>query len=166
MMQATIFLVLSSILITGQALAAVPAITDATERGEQLTISSFRRTLPDLYNFDTVPLERLGEGITRQTIHNANSTIAKWVFARNAVIPLHHHLNEQITWITAGSVEVFSQGKRFVVSAGQIIVFPANVPHEFRALEDGTVDIDIFTPARQDWIDGTANYIKPDARNR
>ncbi|WP_254603593.1 cupin domain-containing protein [Burkholderia lata] len=99
-------------------------------------------------DFETVPRERLGAGITRQTIRNANSTIAKWVFAKNAVIPLHHHLNEQITWITAGSVKAFSQGKHFRVSAGQVIVFPANVPHESRALEDGTVDIDIFTPAR------------------
>ncbi|RQS16000.1 cupin domain-containing protein [Burkholderia sp. Bp9002] len=159
-------MMLSSILIASQASAAAPAITDAPGWGEQRMVSSFRHTLPDLYDFETAPLERLGAGITRQTIHNANSTIAKWVFAKNAVVPLHHHPNEQITWITAGSVEVFSQGKRFAVSAGQIIVFPANVPHEFRALEDGTVDIDIFTPARQDWIDGTANYIKPDARNR
>lgn len=103
----------------------------------------------------------MGNGITRQTIHNAQSTVAKWVFPKGATVPLHHHVNEQITWITSGSVEVFTQGKRFVVKAGEVIVFPANVPHEFRSLEDGTVDIDIFTPARQDWIDGTAVYIKP-----
>ncbi len=166
MKRAAICMMLSSVLNASHASVAAPAITDAPGRGEQPTVSSFRHTLPDLYDFETLPQERLGTGIARQTIHNANSTIAKWVFARNAVIPLHHHPNEQITWITAGSVEVFSQGKRFTVSAGQVIVFPANVPHAFRALEEGTVDIDIFTPARQDWIDGTANYIKPDARNR
>jgi quercetin dioxygenase-like cupin family protein len=153
----------SLVLASGQLMAAEPAITDAPGKGEQPTISPFRHALPDLYDFSQIPLEQMGTGITRQTIHNAQSTMAKWVFAKGAIVPLHHHVNEQITWITAGSVEVFSQGKRFIVRAGEVIVFPANVPHEFRSLEDGTVDIDIFTPARQDWIDGTASYIKPGA---
>lgn len=151
------------IFASGQSMAAEAAISDAPGQGEQPTISPFRHALPDLYDFSKIAPEQMGAGITRQTIHNAQSTLAKWVFAKGAVVPLHHHPNEQITWITAGSVEVFSQGKRFVVHAGEVIVFPANVPHEFHSLEDGTVDIDIFTPARQDWIDGTASYIKPSA---
>jgi quercetin dioxygenase-like cupin family protein len=154
-------LLVCALFASTQSMAAEPAITDAPGRGELPTLSPFRHTLPDLYDFSKIPVEQMGAGITRQTIHNAQSTLAKWVFAKGAVVPLHHHANEQITWITSGSVEVFSQGKRFVVSAGQVIVFPANVPHEFHSLEDGTVDVDIFTPARQDWIDGTASYIKP-----
>jgi quercetin dioxygenase-like cupin family protein len=38
-----------------------------------------------------------------------------------------------------------------------IMVIPANVPHEFVFTED-TIDIDIFAPGRQDWLDGTAAY--------
>lgn len=148
-------------LASGASVAAESPVTNASGKGEQATISPFRHTLPDLYDFNQIPVEQMGTGITRQTIHNGQSTMAKWVFAKGAVVPLHHHVNEQITWITAGSVEVFSQGKRFVVKAGQVIVFPPNVPHEFHSLEDGTIDIDIFTPQRQDWIDGTASYIKP-----
>jgi quercetin dioxygenase-like cupin family protein len=154
-------LLASLVLMSGQSIAAEPSIADAPGKGQQPTISPFRHALPDLYDFSQIPVENMGAGITRQTVHNAQSTLARWVFAKGAVVPLHHHVNEQITWITAGSVEVFSQGKRFVVRAGEVIVFPANVPHEFRSLEDGTVDVDVFTPARQDWIDGTASYIKP-----
>jgi len=150
-----------TMMASGVSVAAESPVTDAAGKGEQTTISPFRHTLPDLYDFGQIPVEQMGKGITRQTIHNGQSTMAKWVFAKGAVVPLHHHANEQITWITAGSVEVFSQGKRFVVQAGEVIVFPPNVPHEFHSLEDGTVDIDIFTPQRQDWIDGTASYIKP-----
>ncbi|AZE47333.1 hypothetical protein C4K04_1645 [Pseudomonas chlororaphis] len=157
----TIPFFVSIIFASGQSIAAEPAITDAPSKGEQPTLSPFRHTLPDLYDFRQIPVEQMGSGITRQTVHNGQSTMAKWVLAKGAEVPLHHHINEQITWITSGSVEVFSQGKRFVVNAGQVIVFPPNVPHEFHSLEDGTVDIDIFTPERQDWIDGTANYIKP-----
>lgn len=141
--------------------AAESLITDAPGKGEQATISPFRHTLPDLYDFNKIPIVQMGVGITRQAIHNGQSTMAKWVFAKGAAVPLHHHANEQITWITAGSVEVFSQGKRYIVKEGGVLVIPPNVPHEFRSLEEGTVDIDIFTPQRQDWIDGTATYIKP-----
>lgn len=147
--------------LSGATIAAETLITDAPGKGEQPTISPFRHALPELYDFRQIPIEQMGAGITRQTIHNGQSTMAKWVFAKGAVVPLHHHANEQITWITAGSVEVFSQGKRYIVKAGGVIVFPPNVPHEFHSLEEGTVDIDIFTPQRQDWIDGTASYIKP-----
>jgi quercetin dioxygenase-like cupin family protein len=37
------------------------------------------------------------------------------------------------------------------------MIIPPNVPHEFVFTED-TVDIDIFPPGRQDWLDGTASY--------
>jgi hypothetical protein len=38
------------------------------------------------------------------------------------------------------------------------MIIPPNVPHEFIYTED-TIDIDIFAPGRQDWIDGTATYL-------
>jgi quercetin dioxygenase-like cupin family protein len=38
------------------------------------------------------------------------------------------------------------------------MIIPPNVPHEFRFLED-SVDIDIFAPGRQDWLDGIAAYL-------
>lgn len=49
--------------------------------------------------------------------------------------------------------------KEYLMKAGDMMVFPANVPHEFHFTED-TIDVDFFAPARQDWIDGTADYIK------
>ena len=49
-----------------------------------------------------------------------------------------------------------SQGKKYVMHAGDIMIIPPNVPHEFRFTQD-TIDIDIFSPQRQDWVDGTAD---------
>ena len=37
------------------------------------------------------------------------------------------------------------------------MVFPSNVPHEFLFTAD-TIDIDIFSPPRQDWLEGRATY--------
>jgi quercetin dioxygenase-like cupin family protein len=44
------------------------------------------------------------------------------------------------------------------MKAGDVMIIPPNVPHEFIYTED-TIDIDIFAPGRQDWIDGTATYL-------
>lgn len=121
-------------------------------------ISGHYQALPTLYHFEKMPVEQLSDKISRQYIYAAQSTLVKWIFKKGAIVPLHHHVNEQITWITQGSVRVNSQGKEFIVKAGEVITIPPNVPHEFLALEDNTIDIDFFTPARQDWIDNTAKY--------
>ncbi len=121
-------------------------------------ISDHYKSMPILYDFDDMPKEQISPLISRQYVSGAQSMLVKWTFKKGAIIPLHHHVNEQTTWITKGAVTVYSQGKEFTVHAGQVLVIPANVPHKFVALED-TIDIDVFAPARQDWIDGTDSYL-------
>jgi quercetin dioxygenase-like cupin family protein len=72
---------------------------------------------------------------------------------------MHYHPHEQTTWITQGEVKVLSQGKEYIVKAGEIVIIPPYVPHEFHALAD-TIDIDFFTPVRDDWLNNSAAYIK------
>jgi quercetin dioxygenase-like cupin family protein len=122
-------------------------------------ISDHYHALPVLYHFETMPIEKVSDTISRQYIYGSGSMIVKWYFKKGAVVSLHHHVNDQITWITKGSVKVKSQGKVFIVKAGEVIVIPPNVPHEFIALED-TIDVDVFSPARQDWIDKTDQYLQ------
>jgi quercetin dioxygenase-like cupin family protein len=83
--------------------------------------------------------------------------LVKWTAKKGATVPLHHHANEQITWITEGAAEVYSQGRKYLLKAGDIMIFPPNVPHEFLFTAD-TIDIDIFSPPRQDWLEGRATY--------
>lgn len=122
-------------------------------------ISQHYAALPNLYQFDATKQEKISDKIVRQYIMGSQSMLVKWTLQKGAVIPLHFHPNEQITWITKGSVKVLSQGKEFIVKAGDVLIIPPNVPHEFLALED-TIDIDFFTPAREDWLNNTANYIQ------
>jgi quercetin dioxygenase-like cupin family protein len=114
--------------------------------------------LPNQYTLDNIKKEKLSDKISRQYVLGAQSMLVKWTLKKGALIPLHFHPNEQTTWITQGAVKVVSQGKEFTVKAGEILIIPANVPHEFLALKD-TIDIDFFTPVREDWLAGTANYI-------
>lgn len=123
-------------------------------------ISNHYSALPSLYALDTVPEEKLSDKITRQYVMGPSSMIVKWTFKKGAVVPLHFHPSEQITWIISGLAQVKSQGKTFLLKEGSIIIFPAYVPHEFTILED-TIDIDYFTPIRNDWITQTDSYLKP-----
>jgi hypothetical protein len=40
-----------------------------------------------------------------------------------------------------------------------VLCIPPNLPHSAEALED-TVDLDIFTPPREDWIAKTDEYLR------
>jgi len=134
-------------------------VFSASNTGSIPNISNHYLLMPVLYKFENMPIEKVSDTISRQYIYSPQATLVKWYFKKGAIVPLHHHVNDQITWITKGSVQVNSQGKTFIVKAGDVISLPSNVPHEFIALED-TIDIDYFTPARQDWIDNTATYLK------
>jgi quercetin dioxygenase-like cupin family protein len=134
-----------------------PNVTDAPGEGVLPMVSAHLAVTPSLYTLNAQPIEQMSPLIQRQYLHGSNSTFVKWSVKKGAVVPLHHHANEQITWITQGKAEVYSQGKKYVMHAGDVMIIPPNVPHEFRFTED-TIDIDIFSPQRQDWMDGTANY--------
>jgi quercetin dioxygenase-like cupin family protein len=122
-------------------------------------ISKHYAATPDFYKLDAVSKENLSDKIARQYVMGSQSMLVKWTLKKGAVIPLHFHPSEQITWITQGSVKVLSQGKQFIVKAGEILIIPPYVPHEFYALED-TIDIDFFSPVREDWLNDTASYIQ------
>ena len=51
------------------------------------------------------------------------------------------------------------QKEEVVVRAGEVLVIPSNLPHKALALED-TLDVDIFCPPRQDWLDKTDAYLR------
>ena len=134
-------------------LSEPPVVVDAPGRGIVGAASAHSAILPTLYALDAQPIEQVSPLVQRQMLHGTQSTFVKWTVKKGGVFPLHHHANEQITWITQGRCEVYSQGKKFTMTTGTVLVIPPNTPHEFVCTED-TIDIDFFSPQRQDWIDG------------
>ena len=45
------------------------------------------------------------------------------------------------------------------VSAGEVLTIPAHLPHKAEALDD-VLDVDVFHPPRQDWLDGSDAYLR------
>lgn len=130
----------------------------APGRGVDPNVSAHGSLPPVLFTLDEQPVEHVSPLIDRQYMNGAQSTFVKWTMRKGAVVPLHHHPNEQITWIVKGQAEVYTNGRKYVMNAGDVMIIPANTPHEFVINQD-TIDIDIFAPQRQDWIEGAANYL-------
>src|ERR671938_635759 len=72
------------------------------------------------------------------------------------------HDNEQITYVLEGALHFWlgaDGAEEVTVRAGEVLVIPPNLPHQAEALED-TLDVDIFSPPRQDWLDKTDDYLR------
>jgi quercetin dioxygenase-like cupin family protein len=134
-------------------LSGPPTLTEAPGQGIIPNVSAHTAGMPTLYQLDAQPIEQISPLVQRQYLTGVQSTLVKWTVKKGGVFPLHHHANEQITWITEGRCEVYSQGRKFVMTPGTVLVIPPNIPHEFICTED-TIDIDFFAPQRQDWLDG------------
>jgi quercetin dioxygenase-like cupin family protein len=113
----------------------------------------------------SVELEDLNPLLQRQFVVGENVMIARVLLKKGCVVPLHSHHNEQVTYILEGALKFSLKGQEITVRAGEVLCIPPNVPHEAVALED-TVDLDIFTPPREDWIAKTDAYLRGAAPTR
>jgi quercetin dioxygenase-like cupin family protein len=112
-----------------------------------------------LVHWDQVEVEAMNPLVTRQVLHTDNMTMARLVLRKGATVPEHHHVNEQISNITSGSLHFVVAGVDQVVAAGETLVIPPNVPHSAVAEEDCEA-IDVFTPRREDWLRGDDAYLR------
>lgn len=137
------------------ALTLIISIINNTADAQVTTIDSVATLKVQHFNFDDMASETIGNGIKRKWFHGEKGQMTIFNLEKDAHIPWHKHPNEQITYIMSGKVKIKTiiDGKEtFVeVGAGEVIVFPENVPHEFWALEE-TVDLDVHVPVRQDWL--------------
>ena len=109
--------------------------------------------------WDTVELEDLNPLLQRQFVVGRGIMVARVLLKKGAIVPLHSHHNEQITYILEGALKFWVDGKVIVVKAGEVLLIPPHMPHKAEAMAD-TVDLDIFNPPRADWINKTDQYLR------
>jgi quercetin dioxygenase-like cupin family protein len=111
------------------------------------------------YRWDEVEHEQLSPLISRRLITGDQLMIAHVYLKRGAIVPEHAHHNEQLTYILEGKLRFTIEGETVDVAAGEVLTIPAHVPHTAEALED-TLDVDVFTPPREDWLSKTDAYLR------
>ncbi len=126
--------------------------------------SGYIRRMPNppvLYRrWSEIPLETVTDQISRKLITGQQMMLAHVFLKKGAVVPRHQHHNEQFTYILEGALRFWmgeDGAETYDVRAGEVLHIPSNVWHRAEALED-TLDVDIFSPPREDWLNHTDSY--------
>ena len=107
----------------------------------------------------TVPIEDLNPLLQRHFIVGHEIMLARVLLKKGCIVPKHSHHNEQVTYILEGALKFWIDGKEIIVNAGEVLTIPPHMPHKAEALVD-TVDLDVFNPPREDWINKTDDYLR------
>jgi quercetin dioxygenase-like cupin family protein len=117
---------------------------------------------PTHYRWDDIEREKMNELLDRKLISGESIMLAQVFLKKGSIVPRHRHDNEQMTYILEGTLRFWlgEEGAEVVdVSAGEVLHIPSNCWHKAEALVD-TVDLDVFSPPRQDWLDKTDDYLR------
>ena len=114
------------------------------------------------HRWDDLPKEELKADLARKLISTERMMLAQVFLDEGCIVPQHSHENEQLTYVLEGNLRFFlgeDQTEVVDVGAGEVLHIPSGLPHQAEALED-TLDVDIFCPPRQDWLDGSDAYLR------
>ena len=114
------------------------------------------------YRWNDMDIETVTDTISRRLITGERMMMAHVYLKKGCIVPKHSHENEQLTYILEGALRFWigEDGQdELVVAAGEVLHIPSNVPHKAEAIED-TLDVDVFSPPRQDWLDKTDAYLR------
>ncbi len=114
------------------------------------------------FKWDDMPVEQVTDLLSRRLITGDRMMIAHVYLDKGAIVPMHSHENEQITYILEGALRFWigeDEAEELVLRSGEVLHIPSHVPHKAEALED-TLDVDVFSPPREDWLSGTDDYLR------
>jgi len=112
-----------------------------------------------LHRWDEIALEKVTEMISRKLGTGEREMIAQVYLKKGALVPMHSHENEQITYVLQGALKFLINGEQITVREGEVPHIQSWVEHQAEALDD-TFELDLFSPIRQDWLDHTDTYFQ------
>jgi len=104
-----------------------------------------------LHRWDEIALEKITEMMSQKIIAGERQMLTQIYLKRGALIPMHAHESEQMTYILQGALRFRIGEEELIVREGEVLHIPANVAHQAEALED-TFELDVFSPVRADWL--------------
>ena len=107
-----------------------------------------------LHRWDEIALEKVTEMISRKIVAGEREMLAQIYLKRGALVPIHVHESEQMTYILQGALRVLVDGEAVIGREGEVLHIPSRLPHQAEALED-TLELDVFSPVRTEWVDTT-----------
>ena len=111
------------------------------------------------YRWDEIAADHVTDMISRKIVTGEREMMAQIWLKKGAIVPVHEHVSEQLTYIFKGALRFTIGGEEFIVREGEVLHIPSSVPHQAEALDD-TFELDVFSPIRQDWLDKTDDYFR------
>lgn len=103
-----------------------------------------------MQHLDDISAREIATGILGKYIHGTTTTLGHVHIKAGSILPPHHHVHEQITFIIEGELEMTVGTETFLLSTGSSQVIETGIPHSAVAKTDCIV-IDVFSPARDDY---------------
>ena len=94
--------------------------------------------------------KELVTGITGYYAHGDSMTFGYVELNAGSSVPLHQHIQEQITYIIEGELDMIIDGQTCLLTAGMYHIIPSNIFHSAIAKTDCKI-IDAFSPIREDY---------------
>ena len=107
--------------------------------------------------------EELGPGLSRQILGWDNQIMmVKVRFDKGVEASQHTHFHAQTTFCHSGKFEFTIDGEKHVIEPGDGLYIAPNLLHGAVCLEAGVV-LDVFSPVREDFLDGSRpSYLSGD----
>jgi quercetin dioxygenase-like cupin family protein len=108
----------------------------------------------NFFNNSDIPWNELGDGIRRKVVgHTPQLMSVIMEFDKGAVgSPHSHEIHDQIGYVVAGSFEAIIDGQVRILRVGDAFIAPHFTSHGVTALEDKSLLLDQFSPAREDYL--------------
>lgn len=102
---------------------------------------------------EQVPTLALFDGISIKPVIGERVSIQEVTLIPGAVAPVHTHAEEQVGYVVRGRCE-FTDGERhWELGPGDWYHAPSGTPHGAKAMAEGCVIIDAFSPPREQVVE-------------
>lgn len=103
-----------------------------------------------LHRWDEIDHEKVTEMISRKIVTGEREMLAQIYLKKGALVPMHSHESEQMTYVLQGALRVRVGDEELTVREGEVVHIPSHLQHQAEALDD-TLELDLFSPPRRDW---------------
>lgn len=101
-------------------------------------------------NLINIPSKEIMPGYHGKLVHSQNMSLAFWEVKKDAVVPEHAHMNEQIMHVMEGDFEFTLEGNTQIYGPGDIVIIAPHQKHSGKALTDCKL-LDVFSPTRDEY---------------
>jgi len=102
------------------------------------------------YKLSEITPKEIMKGYHGKLVHTDTMSLVFWDVEKDAVVPEHHHIHEQIMHVIEGEFEFTLDGETKIYHSGDIVPIASNLPHSGKALTPCKL-MDVFSPARDEY---------------